>query len=354
MADQNTASQAIPIRVLIVDTNGVPIAGGVASAVTIANGGDFAEGAVSDAAWSGSGDGTVIAILKKLAAGGGSAVSIADGSDVAEGATTDAAVTTDANGTVSGKLRGIVKLLAGTLTIQFTAPQHVIADSGTISTITNVVHVDDNTGSLTVDNATISVVGGGTEATAQRVTIASDSTGVLSVDDNGASLTVDNPALSVVGGGTEATAQRVTIASDSTGVLSVDDNGGALTIDGTLTGITNVVHVDDNSSSLTVDGTVTAVPGTPTDLAAASPAAASVGVASAQAVAANASRKGLVFVNTSGNRISFGLGATAVLDSGITLYPGGVWEMDERTFDTAAVNAIASAASSNLAIQEFS
>jgi hypothetical protein len=44
--------------------------------------------------------------------GGGGAVTIADGSDVAEGATTDAAVVTDANGTVSGKLRGLVKILA--------------------------------------------------------------------------------------------------------------------------------------------------------------------------------------------------------------------------------------------------
>lgn len=33
------------------------------------------------------------------------------------------------------------------------------------------------------------------------------------------------------GGGVEASALRVTIASDSTGVLSVDDNGGALTVD---------------------------------------------------------------------------------------------------------------------------
>lgn len=74
-------------------------------------------------------------------------------------------------------------------------------------------------------------VGGGVEAAALRVTVASDSTGVLSVDDNGASLTVDNAALAVTGGGVEATALRVTIASDSTGVLSVDDNGGALTVD---------------------------------------------------------------------------------------------------------------------------
>ena len=48
-------------------------------------------------------------------------------------------------------------------------------------------------------------------------------------------MAVSNTVLSVVGGGTEATAQRVTIASDSTGVLSVDDNGGSLTVDGTVT-----------------------------------------------------------------------------------------------------------------------
>lgn len=54
------------------------------------------------------------------------------------------------------------------------------------------------------------------------------------VTDNGGSLTVDNPQLSVVGSGTEAAAQRVTIATDSTGVLSVDDNGSSLTIDGTV------------------------------------------------------------------------------------------------------------------------
>lgn len=90
------------------------------------------------------------------------------------------------------------------------------------------------------------------------------------------------------------------------------------------------------------------------DLAPASPTAASVGVASAQAVAANANRKGLTLVNTSSARISIALGATAVLSSGITLFPGGSWEMDVFNFDTGAVNAIASAAASNLAIQEFS
>jgi hypothetical protein len=43
---------------------------------------------------------------------------------------------------------------------------------------------------VTIDS--LAVTGGGVESSALRVTIASDSTGVLSVDDNGGSITVDN------------------------------------------------------------------------------------------------------------------------------------------------------------------
>lgn len=95
--------------------------------------------------------------------------------------------------------------------------------------------------------APLSTSGGGVEATALRVTVANDSTGVLSVDDNAGSLTVDNAALAVVGGGAEATALRVTVANDSTGVVSVDDNAGSLTVDvGTAlpAGANNIGDVD--------------------------------------------------------------------------------------------------------------
>ena len=67
----------------------------------------------------------------------------------------------------------------------------------------------------------------------------------VNVQDGGNSLTVDNDTLSVVGGGLEATALRVTIASDSTGVLSIDDNG-------------TTISIDDGTGSITIDGTVTA------------------------------------------------------------------------------------------------
>lgn len=131
----------------------------------------------------------------------------------------------------------------GSLTVDGT----VTADAGT-----GPWPVTDNGGSLTVDNPALAVTGGGAEATALRVTVANDSTGLVSVDDGGGSLTVDGTVTAnlsaadnavldqielntdsgtVVGGGVEAAALRVTIANDSTGLVSVDDNGGSLTVD---------------------------------------------------------------------------------------------------------------------------
>jgi hypothetical protein len=59
----------------------------------------------------------------------------------------------------------------------------------------------------------------------------------------------DTGTLAVTGGGTEAGALRVTLASDSTGVVSIDDNGAAITVDGTVTanlaaGTNNIGDVD--------------------------------------------------------------------------------------------------------------
>lgn len=105
-----------------------------------------------------------------------------------------------------------------------------------------------------------------------------------------------------------------------------------------------------NLHTVVDSGTVTIT----TSTSGSAPTAASVGVASAQVLAANSSRKGAVFTNTSANTISIGVsGNAAVLNSGITLTPGGIWVMDQYTFTTGAITAIASGASSNLAIQEF-
>lgn len=152
--------------------------------------------------------------------------------------------------TVTGSEDAITKHWQGCVIVDNTDP---VANKLAIDS-SGHAQVDIAASSVTVavSNTVLSVVGGGVEATAQRVTIASDSTGVLSVDDNGGSLTVDNAQLSVVGSGTEAAAMRVTIATDSTGVLSVDDNGSSLTVDGTVTASNctgNVAHSSADSGN---------------------------------------------------------------------------------------------------------
>ncbi len=104
-------------------------------------------------------------------------------------------------------------------------------------------------------------------------------------------------------------------------------------------------------SSATISGTVN----TKTPLTGSAPTNATVTGASAQAVAANASRKGLIIVNLSSDTISFGIGANpAVLNSGITLTGlGSVWNMSEYDFNLSAINAISSGASSTISIQQF-
>jgi hypothetical protein len=89
---------------------------------------------------------------------------------------------------------------------------------------TGVLSVDDNGGSLTVDGVFFQ--------TTQP--ISGTVTANLSATDNAVldQLELNTDFGVVVGSGVEATALRVTLASDSTGVLSVDDNGGSLTVDG--------------------------------------------------------------------------------------------------------------------------
>lgn len=76
-----------------------------------------------------------------------------------------------------------------------------MADNVTLPGTGTVVAADDITSVWyqrvkltdgTADSTTAIAAGGGVEAGALRVTLASDSTGVVSVDDNGAALTVDN------------------------------------------------------------------------------------------------------------------------------------------------------------------
>ena len=67
--------------------------------------------------------------------------------------------------------------------------------------------------------------------------------------------TLDATTAIAAGGGVEAGALRVTVASDSTGVLSVDDNGASLTVDGTVastqSGTWSIRNQDGSGNNLT-------------------------------------------------------------------------------------------------------
>ncbi len=162
----------------------------------------------------------------------------------------------DASGTTLGANSGTdigdvtVNNAAGASAVNIQDGGNSITVDGTVGLSAGTNNIGD-VDVLTVNGVAPAFGSGVRGATVQRVTIATDD--LVPVSDNGGSLTVDgtvtanagsgtftvagavtNTVLSVVGGGTEATAQRVTIANDSTGVLSVDDNGGSLTVDGTV------------------------------------------------------------------------------------------------------------------------
>lgn len=253
--------------------------------------------------------------------------------------------------------------ISGTVAVTQSTSPWVISGSVTANAGTNLntsLLALESGGNLAASAASLSVLDDWDESDRAKVNIIVGQAGV-----QGGSGTVS------------ANTQRVVLATDV--ALPTGSNViGAVTQSGSWTvAVSGTVGVTQSTSPWVVSnggtfavqaaqsGTWTVQPGntantTPwlvsskTALTASSPTAATVGTSSASAVASNANRKGLVLINTSNNTISLGLGATAVLSSGITLSGGGgTWVMDEFTFTTAAINAIASAVSSNLAIQEF-
>lgn len=97
----------------------------------------------------------------------------------------------------------------------------------------------------------------------------------------------------------------------------------------------------------------TAATGSLNTMTMAAPTFATVGVASGSILAAAAGRKGLVLtVTTAGERVSFGFGAAAVLNSGITIFTAQPLQLDADFLTTQEVFAIASAAGVNVAIQQ--
>lgn len=116
--------------------------------------------------------------------------------------------------------------VTGTVTANLAAGTNNIGDVDVLS-LPAIPAGTNNIGDVDVLTvpAPLSTTGGGTEATALRVTVATDSTGVLSVDDNGGSLTVDNSGTFAV----QATLVTGTTGGASTMNASSSDGGTALT-----------------------------------------------------------------------------------------------------------------------------
>jgi hypothetical protein len=90
-------------------------------------------------------------------------------------------------------------------------------------------------------------------------------------------------------------------------------------------------------------------------LTASAPVATTAGITSAALVSSNSSRKGLIITNYSNNWVFLSFSANAaVVDGGVPIAPnGGSYSMTKDDFTTGEVRAIATAASSKVAVQEY-
>jgi len=126
-----------------------------------------------------------------------------------------------------------------------------IATVTTLTGITNDVSIDDGGNSITIDNSTLAVVGGGTEATALRVTIANDSTGVITVDG---SVTVTATDLDIRDLTHVAGKDSVQVG-DGTEILLINADGSINVVQTNVTVITGEVHDYDTASAIASDAT---------------------------------------------------------------------------------------------------
>lgn len=117
--------------------------------------------------------------------------------------------------------------VTGTVTAELSATDNAVLDNIDSDLTTIIGHVDGLETLIGTTNTTLTTIDGRVDGIEALLT----------------TIDADTSNLSVVGGGTEATAVRVTIANNSTGVLSIDDNG-------------STVSIDDGGGVITVDGTV--------------------------------------------------------------------------------------------------
>lgn len=164
-----------------------------------------------------------------------------------DGGTTRQPVHTDASGDVQvDVLTSALPTGAATSANQTTANTALAAIQTAVETIDNAIAGTEMQVDVLTVPAPLSVVGGGLEATAMRVTLASDSTGVISVDDNAASLTVDAPELTTLAGAVAGTEMQVDIVTSAlpTGAATAANQTTANTA---LAAIQTAVETIDNA-----------------------------------------------------------------------------------------------------------
>lgn len=223
----------------------------------------------------------------------------------------------------------------------------------------NVISVDDAGGSLTVDGA-VAATQSGTWSVRNQDTSGNGITSGTNAADNVATSQrgLDGRAFNYIYDGTNWDRVR----GDTTNGVDVDVTrsalpSGATTSANQTSAITQLTNIASSANS--IDGNIATcdtdnVTVLKTAITASSPATQTIGTTSQSLVGANASRKGLIITNThASNVLSLAFGTTAVAGSGIVLWPRDSFCMDAYSLSTAAINAVASAASTTVAVQEF-
>ena len=222
-----------------------------------------------------------------------------------------------------------------------------VTSSGAIANVGNVIVTSGNV-SLTAGTANIGNVNsyqGGAWDITGNVSIKSSTNNIGNVNVN------NFPAVQTVSG-------AVTIApgSNAIGNVVISNFPSTQTINGSVTVVSSNsanllanVTVTNFPASTTVSGNVNIV----TTTTALSPSSYTVNTASVLILASNTNRKGLILTNAGNNLVSLGFGNVAVANSGVTLYPGGTFNMDAYSFTTSNVNAIAVVANTVVGIQEW-
>ncbi len=220
-------------------------------------------------------------------------------------------------------------------------PANTLTAVTTLGTITNVVHVDDNSGSLTVDNNGTFPVQASIAAaqTLANVTTLGTITNVVHVDDNSGSLTVDN-------NGTFVT--QATLAAETTKVIGTVNIAAAQTLAtvttvGAVTAITNALPAGTNAL-----GTVGITSSSTATLTNVNSSAASVSL-----LASTAGRKGAVFFNDSSKILYLKFGATASLTSYTVQIPALSYFELPLPIYTGAIDGIWAAANGAVRITEL-